>query len=69
MNNSAGNLNAFKEKARLYAKAYDASGLALRLRHESKGEMEPILAQADALMNNTFTYTDRWDMKSEAKRS
>ena len=63
MNNSAGNLNAFKEKARLYAKAYDASGLALRLRHESKGEMEPILAQADALMNNTFTYTDRWDME------
>lgn len=56
-------LDAVRQRADAFEKAYDRKGVTRWLRTEGRREMEKVLAQADRLMEQTFVFQDPWDME------
>lgn len=56
-------LRAFRQKAVRFSENYNAAALKDWFCGNGRDEIGEILRQADSLMQNTFTFTDRWDME------
>ena len=56
-------LRAFRQKAVCFSENYNAAALKDWFCGDGRDEIGEILRQADSLMQNTFTFTDRWDME------
>lgn len=56
-------LQSLREAARTYAERYQAQNTGAYVRTRCASEAKELLRQADALVHNTFTFTDRWDME------
>ena len=56
-------LHCLRRDARRFAEHYQAQNTGAYVRAHCAPEAADLLKQADALVQNTFTYTDRWDME------
>ena len=56
-------LHCLRRDARRFAEHYQTQNTGAYVRAHCAPEAADLLKQADALVQNTFTYTDRWDME------
>lgn len=54
---------ALKERTRGYMQQYDPAFVTEYMRRQCPLEAGQVIAQADRLMGQTFTFEDRWDME------
>ena len=52
-----------KRYAKLFSNCYDYCFTSEYIYTHCADEVKEVLLQADMLLNNTFIYTDRWDME------
>ena len=56
-------IGAVRQAARRFYAQYDPEATAAYVRANCRSEAEHLLHQAEDLMQNTFVFTDRWDME------
>ena len=56
-------IGAVRQAARRFYAQYDPAATAAYVRANCRSEAEHLLHQAEDLMQNTFVFTDRWDME------
>ena len=56
-------VGAVRQAARRFYAQYDPAATAAYVRANCRSEAEHLLHQAEDLMQNTFVFTDRWDME------
>lgn len=56
-------IGAVRQAARRFYAQYDPAATAAYVRANCRSEAEHLLHQAEDLMQNTFAFTDRWDME------
>lgn len=56
-------IGAVRQAARRFYDQYDPAATAAYVRANCRSEAEHLLHQAEDLMQNTFVFTDRWDME------
>ncbi len=56
-------IGAARQAARRFYAQYDPAATAAYVRANCRSEAEHLLHQAEDLMQNTFVFTDRWDME------
>lgn len=56
-------MNVLRDRARLFHKYYDAVCVSEYIHEHCSADAAEVIRQADLLLNNTFIFTDRWDME------
>ena len=56
-------MNTLRNRARLFCEYYDATRVSEYIHEHCSHEAAEVIRQADLLMNQTFIFTDRWDME------
>lgn len=56
-------MNALRDRASLFSNYYNAERIAEYIHEHCQEDACEVIRQADLLLNNTFIFTDRWDME------